>query len=196
VSLMMWKLRVRFLAILTLALWSICDSRAQTTTSGGLTGVVTDASHAVIPDAVVEIKDNTKGTSQSGRTDHDGVYQFSFLAPGRYFLTVTRDGFRQDSRAVNIPLGPPVTANVTLELAKASTTVKVMGEAPLVQAENGDFSTTISQKEISEVPNPGNDLTYIAQTAPGVVMSTDIQGAPTFRVWECRGPQICSRSMG
>ena len=180
VSLMMWKLRVRFLAILTLALWSICDSRAQTTTSGGLTGVVTDASHAVIPDAVVEIKDNTKGTSQSGRTDHDGVYQFSFLAPGRYFLTVTRDGFRQDSRAVNIPLGPPVTANVTLELAKASTTVKVMGEAPLVQAENGDFSTTISQKEISEVPNPGNDLTYIAQTAPGVVMSTDIQGGTNF----------------
>lgn len=126
---------------------------------------MTDASHAVVPDAVVEIKDNTKGTSQSARTDHDGAYQFSFLAPGRYFLTVTRDGFRQDNRAVNIPLGPPVTANVTLELAKASTTIKVMGEAPLVQAENGDFSTTISQKEISEVPNPGNDLTYIAQTA-------------------------------
>jgi len=81
---------------------------------------------------------------------------------------------------VNIPLGPPVTANVTLELAKASTTIKVMGEAPLVQAENGDFSTTISQKEISEVPNPGNDLTYIAQTAPGVVMSTDIQGGTNF----------------
>ena len=81
---------------------------------------------------------------------------------------------------MNIPLGPPVTANVTLELAKASTTVKVMGEAPLVQAENGDFSTTISQKEISEVPNPGNDLTYIAQTAPGVVMSTDIQGGANF----------------
>ena len=141
---------------------------------------MTDASHAVVPDAVVEIKDNTKGTSQSARTDHDGVYQFSFLAPGRYFLTVTRDEFRKDSRAVNILLGPPVTANVTLELAKASTTVKVMGEVPLVQAENGDLSTTMSQKEISEVPNPGNDLTYIAQTAPGVVMSTDIQGGANF----------------
>ena len=177
---MMSKLPIRLLAILTFALWSIHDSRAQTTTSGGLTGVVTDASHAVVPDAAVEIKDNSKGTSQSGRTDHDGVYQFFFLAPGRYFLTVTRDGFRQDSRAVNIPLGPPVTANITLELAKTTDTVTVMGEAPLVQAENGDFSTTISQKEISEVPNPGNDLTYIAQTAPGVVMSTDIQGGANF----------------
>ena len=168
------------LPILSFCLLTLTNLRAQTTTSGGLTGVVTDASQAVVPDAVVEIKDNTKGTSQSGRTDHDGVYQFFFLAPGMYFLIVTRDGFRQDSRTVNIPLGPPVTANVTLELAKASTTIKVKGEAPLVQAENGDFSTTISQKEISEVPNPGNDITYIAQTAPGVVMSTDIQGGANF----------------
>jgi hypothetical protein len=168
------------LAILTFALWPIRDLHGQTTTSGGLTGVVTDASHAVVPDATVEIKDNTKGTNQSAKTDREGVYRFSFLAPGSYFLTVTRDGFRPDNRAVNIPLGPPVTANVTLEIAKTGTTVTVIGEAPLIQAENGDFSTTISQKEISEVPNPGNDLTYIAQTAPGVVMSTDIQGGANF----------------
>ncbi len=49
----------------------------------------------------------------------------------------------------------------------------VTEEAPLIQAQNGDFSTTMNQKQIGEVPNPGNDLTYIAQTAPGVVMNTD-----------------------
>jgi hypothetical protein len=177
-----WMLPIQLLLIFSLVLCSIHDSHAQTTTSGGLTGVVTDASHAIVPDAAVEIKDNTKGTNQSAKTDHDGVYQFFFLAPGRYVLRVTRSGFQEDSRAVNIPLGPPVTANVTLEIAKTGTTVTVMGEAPLVQAENGDFSTTISQKQISEVPNPGNDLTYIAQAAPGVVMSTDIQGGANFSI--------------
>ena len=55
-------------------------------------------------------------------------------------------------------------------------------EAPLIQAENGDVSTTMNQKQISEVPNPGNDLTYIAQTAPGVVMNTDIQGGANFSI--------------
>ena len=175
-----WKLPIQLLAILSLAHCSIHDSRAQTTNSGGLTGVVTDASHAVVPDAEVEIKENTKGSAQAVKTDHDGVYQFFFLAPGRYVLTVIRSGFRQDSRAVNVPLGPPVTANVTLELAKASTTVTVMGETPLVQAENGDFSSTMSEKQIPELPNPGNDLTYIAQTAPGVVMDTDLQGGANF----------------
>src|ERR1700724_759044 len=71
---------------------------AQTTTSGGLTGVVTDPSSAVVPDAAVEIKDNTKGTTQATKTDRGGVYQFFFLAPGRYRLTGAHDGFRQESR--------------------------------------------------------------------------------------------------
>jgi hypothetical protein len=148
-------------------------SLAQTTTSGGLTGVVTDPSHAVVPGADVEIRDTAKGTVQATKTDRDGVYRFFFLAPGRYTLAVTRGSFRKESRAVNVPLGPPVSVNVTLAVAQASATVTVTEEAPLVQAENGDVSTTMNQTQISEVPNPGNDLSYIAQTAPGVVMNTD-----------------------
>lgn len=166
-----------FLYSALLLLFSISNElRGQTTNSGGLTGVVTDPSHALVPGADVEIKDNAKGTTQSTKTDREGVYRFFFLAPGRYTLTVTRDGFRKESRAVNVLLGPPVSVNIALEIPKASTTLTVTAEAPLLQAENGDFSTTMNQKQISEVPNPGNDLTYIAQTAPGVVMNTDIQG--------------------
>ena len=123
-------------------------------TSGGLTGVVTDPTSAVVPGANVEINDNAKGTIQATKTDREGVYQFFFLAPGRYALTATRDGFRKESRSVSVSLGPPVTVNVTLELATESTTVKVTGEAPPIQAENGDFSTTMNQKQISENPNP------------------------------------------
>jgi hypothetical protein len=149
---------------------------AQTTASGGLTGVVTDPSGAVVPDASVEITDNAKGTTQATKTDREGAYQFFFMTPGKYTLTVMHDGFRKQSAAVNVLLGPPVTANVALEIARESATVKVTGEAPLIHAENGDVSTTMSQKQIAEIPNPGNDLTYIAQTAPGVVMNTDIQG--------------------
>jgi Carboxypeptidase regulatory-like domain len=55
-------------------------SIAQTTTSGGLTGVVTDPSGAVVPDADVEIKNDSKGTTQSMKTDRAGVYRFCFLA--------------------------------------------------------------------------------------------------------------------
>ena len=163
-----WKLPIRLLAILTFVFWSIHNSCAQTTTSGGLTGVVTDASHAVVPDAVVEIKDNTKGTSQSARTDRDGVVSILLSGAGKIcILTVTRGGFRKDSRTVNVLLGPPVTANVTLEITKASTTVTVIGRGSSVQSENGDFSVTMGQKQISEVPNPRQRSHLYRTNRPG-----------------------------
>lgn len=156
------------------------EMRSQTAVSGGLIGVVTDQSHAVVPNADVEIKDNSKGTIQSTRTDREGVYQFFLVLPSVYTLTVSHSGFRGESRAVNVLLGPPVTVNIALEIAKTSSEVTVTGEAPLIHAENGDVSATVNQKQISEVPNPGNDLTYIAQAAPGVVMNTDMQGLANF----------------
>ncbi len=155
---------------------------AQTTTSRGLTGVVSDPSHALVPDAGVEISDSAKGTTQSTKTDREGVYRFFFLAPERYTLTVTHAGFRKESRMANVLLGPPVTVNVTLELASERTTVNVAGEAPLIQSGNGDVSTTMNQQQIAEVPNPGGDITYVAKIAPGAVMNTDQSGLAYFSI--------------
>ena len=64
----------------------------------------------------------------------------------------------------------------------STTSVTVTAEAPLLHAENGDVSATVNQKQLSEVPNPGNDLTYIVQTAPGVVMNTDVQAGANFSI--------------
>lgn len=177
-----------FSAILSL----VClphDIGGQTTTSGALTGVVSDQSGAVLSSANVEIRDNYKGNVQSTKTDRAGVYRFFFLAPSDYTLTVTHDGFSKMSQAVNVLLGPAGSVNVVLEIARASSEITVIGEVPILQAENGDVSATMNPQQISEVPNPGNDLTYIVQTAPGVVMNTDSQstggiqnGAPNFSI--------------
>ena len=145
-------------------------------------GVVTDLSSALVPDANVEIRDDAKGTIQATKTDREGVYRFFFLPPSRYTLKVKREGFRDEGRMVNVLLGPPVTVNVTLAIANGNTTVEVTDDAPLVQAENGDVSATMNQQQISELPNPGNDLTYIAQTAPGAIMQTDIQPGASFSI--------------
>ena len=146
---------------------------AQTATSGAVTGVVTDQSGAVVPNANVEIRDVNKGTTESTRTDRDGVYRFFFLSPSQYTLIVEHGRFRKEVRSVTVLLETPVTVNITLEIAKANIELNVTAEAPLVQADNGDVSITMSQTQISELPNPGNDLTYIAQTAPGAIMNTD-----------------------
>ena len=163
------------------AVLAVCrpsELTAQTTASGALAGVVTDRSGAVVTGADVAIEDQARGTTQSTRTDREGVYRFFFLTPGKYALTVTHAGFREEKRAVNVLLGPSVSVNVRLEIVKTSSEITVIDEAPIIQAETGDVSTTINQKRISEVPNPGNDLTYIVQTTPGVVMNTDVPNAP------------------
>jgi|SRR6516162_7466548 len=61
------------------------------------------------------------------------VYRFYFLSPGSYILTVTHSGFQNESCAVSIPLGPPISLNISLGIMRASTTVQVSGEAPFAQ---------------------------------------------------------------
>jgi len=161
-----------------LLLWPHQNLSAQTTTSGALTGVVTDQTNAVVPNAEVELRDVAKGTIRSTRTDSGGLYQFFFLAPGKYTLRVTHEAFREERRTVDVLLGPPVTVNLALAIGQAREEIRVVDDVPLIQAENGDASVTVNQKQISEVPNPGNDLTYIVQTTPGVVTNTDVPNAP------------------
>jgi hypothetical protein len=66
------------LAVLLVTASPVNKLNAQTRNSGGLTGVVTDPSHAVVPDASVDIKDDAKGTIQSTKTDREGVYHSLF----------------------------------------------------------------------------------------------------------------------
>ena len=86
---------------------------------------------------------------------------------------MTHSGFQKERRSVTVEVGSSVTVNITLQVAKTSSQITVTDEAPIIQAESADVSVTMNQQQVSEIPNPGNDLTYIAQTAPGAVMNTD-----------------------
>ena len=79
------KLRPLFLMLLILLLvFSLSNSLfAQNATSGGLTGVVTDPSEAVVPDANVELRDNAKGISQTKSTNADGGYSILLSGAGQ-----------------------------------------------------------------------------------------------------------------
>jgi hypothetical protein len=160
-------------AVLLVGPLLVVGASGQTASSGALSGVVIDKTNAVVPGAAVEITDVAKGTTDSTKTNGEGVYQFSFLRPSTYTLKVMHSGFQEERRSVTVQVGPPATVNITLQVAKISSEITVTDEAPLIQAETADVSVTINHKEVSEVPNPGNDLTYIAQTAPGAVMNTE-----------------------
>lgn len=172
----------KFCAVAFSAVLLLTEVVAQTTTSGALSGVVLDQTGAVIPKADAELTDIAKGTTESAETDSLGVYQFSFLRPGSYTLKVTHPGFREKQQSIAIQVGPSVTVNFMLQVAKISSEIVVSDEAPLIHADNADVSAILNQKQLSEVPNPGNDLTYAAQLAPGAVMNTDVQGFANFSI--------------
>jgi Carboxypeptidase regulatory-like domain len=146
--------------------------KAQTTTTGDITGTVIDSSKSAVVSADVEIVSATKGGALKTTTNAAGVFRFSLLEPGEYKLTVSAKGFRAVSRNVQVNIGKITSADTELEVGAQSETITVTEALPLLQTENGDVGTTIENRQVQEVPNPGNDLTYIVQLAPGIVMNT------------------------
>jgi len=164
---------LNFSAIVVLLAGIFCISAAgQSLVSGDVTGIITDPSGAVVPNAAVTLRNTGTGQTQNSTTNAAGVYRFSLLPPGRYSLKVSASGFQTVERNASVTVGQAATFNIKLPVGTSSQTVEVTAETGVVQKENGNISTTFSPEQVQLVPNPGNDLSYILQTAPGAVMNT------------------------
>jgi hypothetical protein len=146
---------------------------AQSGTSSALAGNVTDSSGASVARASVTATEiNTKAV-RTGQTDASGHYLFSQINPGTYQVTVSVDGFApsvSDPTAVGV--GRTVTLNFALKVGSASQTVNVTAEQGLLSLDNPNTTTTLDAKIIKVLPNPGQDLTFIAQFAQGALLNT------------------------
>lgn len=157
-------------ALLTGLAWNPARLTAQTMTTGSVQGTVTNPKNAIVPNASVTLRDNAKGTLQTTTTNLSGTYQFGLLDPGSYTITVTATGFQPSTKVVTVPLGQPV--RVDFQLSTTPQKGVIRQAASLLQTQDGNVSTTIGRQQIRDVPNPGNDMTYLAQFAPGSVMNT------------------------
>ena len=147
-------------------------SFAQSLTSGGVTGTVTDPSGAAVPNANVTLKNNDTGATQTTTSNSTGAYRFSLLNPGSYTVSASAQGFQGRGQNVEVAVGQSSTANLAMQIASAATTVEVTAQGSVLQTDNGNVSTSISPEIVANMPNPGNDLSYYVQTAPGATMNT------------------------
>ncbi len=145
---------------------------AQSSTSGDITGVVTDPTGAVVSGARVTAVNIDKGRTITTNTNSSGYFRFALLSPGNYAITVTSSGFQETTRKVKLAVGQAPAVDFKLAIASASGVVEVTAEAGGIQTNNGNISTSFNQSQIENTPNPGNDLTCYVQTAPGVIMNT------------------------
>ena len=160
--------------------------QAQSTTSGYVTGSITDASKAVVRSAVVKLENTGTSLSLSATAGEDGGFHFDFVPPGNYKLSVEANGFNRWEETLTVTVGQSTTVNAQLSIASATTTIQVGAEEPLIETEDGNVSTSFNEKQIQYVPNPGQDLTYIAQVSPGVVMNTQQGGGNFFELRPAR----------
>src|SRR5580698_1741229 len=160
------------LALLVIALMMAPSLMAQSLVSGDLTGTVTDPSGAVVSGASVSLKSDATGQTRNATTNGSGAYRFSLLSPGSYTITASASGFSKAQTVATITVGQATIADLKMAVSNNTQTVEVTTTAPLVQADNTDLSTNFNQTQITNQPNGGNDITYIAQTAPGVNMNT------------------------
>ena len=112
-----------FLFVLIAAAWP-CAS-GQSIHSGTVTGTVTDASHAVIPGARVELKNAVTGYAQASVTDAAGSYRFNNVPQNQYVLTAGAQSFATMSQTVDVRSAVPVDVPLTLNVAGSSTAVQV-----------------------------------------------------------------------
>ncbi|MGI8770549.1 MAG: carboxypeptidase regulatory-like domain-containing protein [Acidobacteriaceae bacterium] len=145
---------------------------AQTVISGDIVGSISDSTGAAIPGAQVTAKAASTGDVKNVIADNAGNFRISLLKPDTYNVTVTASGF--STASTNIPVSAGQVASASLKLAVGSNTQEVIvtESAPLLHTEDASISTTFDLQAVQNLPNPGNDLTFIAQTAPGSIMNT------------------------
>ena len=91
-------------------------SHAQSLTTGGVSGNITDATGAAIPNATVTLTYLDNGSVQTASSNGSGEFRFSLLKPGRYTVSTTVAGFEKIDRPVEVSVGNVVTANLILQV--------------------------------------------------------------------------------
>ena len=150
---------------------------AQTT--GAVVGTVADAQGATVPGATVTLVSQSRGIAIDTQTAGTGDFVFPSVLPDTYTVRVSVDGFKTLERR-NVAVSPGdrvVVGTMTIELGALSETVTVTGEAPLIQAQSGERSSTVTTEAVQNLPISNRNFGGLASLTPGVIGTTRI-GAP------------------
>jgi hypothetical protein len=155
--------------------------RSQNVVTGQVNGAVVDTTGAAVANARVTLENIATGAEEQPiHTNSTGNFVFPLLKPGDYIVRVSTPNFHTMIAKVEVQLGKIASVKFQLEVGAAAETVEVSDQEPLLQTENGNLAATVNESQAANIPNPGNDITYIAQITPGTVMNTGGGGYGNF----------------
>jgi hypothetical protein len=144
---------------------------AQSINSGTITGNVTDSSGGVVAGAAVEMSNSLTGYRQTTVTDANGTFRFNNVPFNGYRLTAKHEGFNEVAQNVDVRSTVPLTMNLALTVAGASTSVTVEATESVIETEPSAHSDVdMSTLERLPITMAGSGLSEaVTMMAPGVV---------------------------
>ncbi len=145
-----------------------------------LTGVVTDQTGAVVPDATITLTNPATGSTKTTVSGATGLYSIPGLNPATYNMKVVAKGFQgyaQNGIVVNV--SSTARSDVKLTVGAGSETVTVEADALAVQADSNVVSTLISAQQISQIATENRNFAALAALGMGVSSALPDSNTPT-----------------
>ena len=159
-----------FIALCGAIILAFTGSVFGQTVTGDITGVIVDASGAVIPGAQVTLSDEGTGFVRQTKSAGGGVFTFVGLPPASYDITIAATGFAGYTRKGLVLVSSQQLAlgNVALAVGDSSQTVTVTAEAASVNTESADENSLVSAAQLTDEVIKGRDWMNIVKILPGV----------------------------
>ncbi len=171
----------RILFITVVAALTSAPALSQSTSTGTISGQVSDPQGGSIAGAQVKLIDVTTNVLRTTTTNDTGRYSFINVDPGKYNLEVNKTGFAV-SKVPNqqVDVGLVLTLDVTMQLGSTATTVEVQASAGAqLQTASATVGDTITGQSIMQLPNLGRDANAFITLQPGVSPTGNVAGAVT-----------------
>jgi hypothetical protein len=148
-------------------LWAAISAPAQEPT-GIISGTITDASGAVVPEATITITDKATGVARTAVANAEGLYSAPALMPGEYEVRVERPGFRIVLASAQVVAGGTATLNLALSPGAPNETVVVETSTSQVEYDTHAVGGVIQRQTIEDLPLNGRSSLQLATLEPGV----------------------------
>src|SRR5579859_3674679 len=150
-----------------LLLLSTATTWGQATTS--VRGAVTDPSGGAIVGASVTLVNTDSKIERKSSTNEDGSYQFTFLPPGTYKLSITATGFQGfEKEGLALLVNTPATINAQLKIGSASEVVKVTTEEPVLNLVDASIGNSFAENQVRNIPLEGRNVPDLLSLQAGV----------------------------
>src|SRR2546422_4312763 len=158
-----------------LALTSTVWGQAEITT-GTVQGDVADEKGGTVRGATAEIKNLDTNFSRTQTTTADGHFAFLLLPPGRYTLTVSKQGFATIvEENISLTVGQAITLPIAMKISATSERI-VVTATPVIESTETASSSTLNELSVSSTPVVGRKFEDLLTLTPGVAITQGPDG--------------------